>query len=323
MGSYPSKPIRKPGKHPSLTLLGQTIDPPAAVVTINQDIAFLVCAELYNSGARPDLVSAAQTSKLWNVAATPWLYRSLTLDFDKSKSILTARLLKSFLKTDNEQPTCRHYVQNLKIKMPSTEGDSSRRRLKPGVLKVLVRLVPLLPMLNSFTWEVPEPMPKSLLDALHNHPKLFDRAALFTCWGLNEEREYLENLGTAPNLSELVIDFRPRRYVTAERIAELIFYQKQLLLKQQNLKSLTIKYRSDYARPYFDQIRMDRQERVPSIERLSLERYFFNLDNSGIQFHMDAQSLRSLTLVACGQQSLNASYYSAFFAKITTLRSWN
>ena len=142
-------------------------------------------------------------------------------------------------------------------------------------------------------------MPKSLLEALHNHPKLFDRAALFTCWGLNEEREYLENLGTAPNLSELVIDFRPRRYVTAERIAELIFYQKQLLLKQQNLKSLTIKYRSDYARPYFDQIRMDRQERLPSIERLSLERYFFNLDNSGIQFHMDAQSLRSLTLVAC------------------------
>ena len=46
MGSYPSKPIRKPGKHPSLTLLGQNIDLPAAVVTINQDIAFLVCAEV-------------------------------------------------------------------------------------------------------------------------------------------------------------------------------------------------------------------------------------------------------------------------------------
>lgn len=46
MGAYPSKPSRKPGKHPSLTPLGQTIDPPAAVVMINQDIAFLVCAEV-------------------------------------------------------------------------------------------------------------------------------------------------------------------------------------------------------------------------------------------------------------------------------------
>lgn len=142
-------------------------------------------------------------------------------------------------------------------------------------------------------------MPKSLLQALHNHPKLFDRAALFTCWGLNEERQYLENLGTAPNLSELVIDFRPRLYVTAERLAELIFYQKQLLLKQQNLKSLTIKYKSDSAHRYSNQIQMDRQERLPSIERLSLERHFFMKDNSGIQFHMNAQSLRSLTLVAC------------------------
>ncbi len=142
-------------------------------------------------------------------------------------------------------------------------------------------------------------MPKSLLEALHNHPKLPCRSALFACWGLNEERQYLEDLGTTPYLAELVIDFRPRRHVTAELLAELTFYQKQLLLKQQNLKSLTIKFRYEDARMYLDQIRIDQQEQLPSIERLSLERYFFIRDGSGIQFHIKAQSLWSLTLIAC------------------------
>lgn len=142
-------------------------------------------------------------------------------------------------------------------------------------------------------------MPKSLLEALHNHLKLSNRAALFTCWGLNEERQYLESLGTAVDLSEIVIDFRPRRYVPLGRLAELMFYQKQLLLRQQNLKSLTIKYRYNEVGPFIDQIDMDEQERLPSIERLSLERYWFSRDNKGIPFHLNAQSLRSLTLVAC------------------------
>lgn len=147
-------------------------------------------------------------------------------------------------------------------------------------------------------------MPKSLLDALHNHTKLSNRTALFTCWGLNEERQYLENLGTAVNLSELVIDFRPRHHVTSERLAELTFYQTQLLFRQQSLKSLTIKYRYDGIGPSIDQIHMDRQEQLPSIERLSLERYCFGLDNRGIQSHMSARSLRSLTLVACKKLAL-------------------
>lgn len=94
-------------------------------------------------------MSVAQTSTLWNVAATPWLYRSVILDFDKNKSVLTARLLEKLLKTDNEQPMYRHYVQTLNINMPSTEA---RRRLKPCVLTVLARLIPLLPMLKSFTY---------------------------------------------------------------------------------------------------------------------------------------------------------------------------
>ena len=58
--------------------------------------------QLYHTGLGPDLLSAAQISILWNVAAVPWLYRPPTLDFDNSKSLLAARLLQSLLKTDNE-----------------------------------------------------------------------------------------------------------------------------------------------------------------------------------------------------------------------------
>lgn len=62
---------------------------------------------------------------------------------------------------------------------------------------------------------------------------------------------------------------------------------------------MTIKYRDEGARPWFDQIQLDQQEHLPSVERLSLECYHFSRDNRGIQCHVNAQSLRSLTLIAC------------------------
>ena len=142
-------------------------------------------------------------------------------------------------------------------------------------------------------------MPKSLLEALNNHPSLSNRAALFTCRDRGQDCQYLENLGTTANLSELVLDFRPRRYIPVERLADLMFYQNQLLLRQPTLKSLTVKYRHQGARPPVDRIQMEREERLPSIERLSLEGYCFGPDYREIKFHMNAQCLRSLTLVAC------------------------
>ena len=142
-------------------------------------------------------------------------------------------------------------------------------------------------------------MSKSLLEALNNHPKLSHRAALFTCWDRGQDCQYLENLGTKANLSELVLDFRPRTGVIVERLADLMFYQKHLLLGQPTLKSLTIKYRRQRARLPVDRIQMEREERLPSIERLSLEGYCFGRDDREIYYHMDAKCLRSLTLVAC------------------------
>lgn len=147
-------------------------------------------------------------------------------------------------------------------------------------------------------------MPKALLEALHNHPKLSNRVALFACWGLKEERQYLEDLGTTLNFSELVIDFRPRGYVAAERLAELVHYQKHLILGQTTLKSLTIKNRYPNARPLIEPIQVEQDERLPSVQRLSLEHYQFTRDIRGLQFHIDVQSLRSLVLVACANWHL-------------------
>ena len=102
--------------HLPLTALLQTIDRPPAAVTMNQDIAFMVCAEVRAHDLNPRKLAYppySSTSLAWDqiysqphrpqhVAAVPWLYRSLTLDFDNSKSLLAARLLQSLLKTDNE-----------------------------------------------------------------------------------------------------------------------------------------------------------------------------------------------------------------------------
>lgn len=53
MGVYPSKPSRENGCHPSLTAPNHPIESSAAVVTMNQDIAFMVCAEVRVHDFRP------------------------------------------------------------------------------------------------------------------------------------------------------------------------------------------------------------------------------------------------------------------------------
>lgn len=142
-------------------------------------------------------------------------------------------------------------------------------------------------------------MPKYLLEAVDNHPKLSNRAALFTCWGLNEDRQYLENLTSTDNHSELVIDFRPRCSVTPEWLVELMSDQTQLLLRQQTLKSLTIKYNYGSTWPAIVPIGLTPEERSPSIERLSLEYHHFIPRNGETQLHINGRRLRSLILVDC------------------------
>lgn len=79
----------------------------------------------------------------------------------------------------------------------------------------------------------------------------------------------------------------------------MMFYQAQLILGRQTLKSLTIKYGHGSTLPFISQIQMKPGERLPSIERLSLERYGFGPGNGEIQFHMNRPHLQSLIMVAC------------------------
>lgn len=167
-------------------------------------------------------------------------------------------------------------------------------------------------------------MPDYLLEVVDNHPKLTNRAALFTCWGLHEDRQYVESLMTTASLSELVIDLRPHCSVNWKRLIELMYYQAQLIVKQQTLKSLTIKYKPGNTRPFICHIQMEPGERLLSIERLSLEHYVFGLDNSEIQCHMNGQHLRSLILVACiNPQILLASVQMKLSQLIIRGPMWN
>ena len=65
------------------------------------------------------------------------------------------------------------------------------------------------------------------------------------------------------------------------------------------MKSLTMCIRHEADGRLVDQTDMDPQERLPRIERLSLECYRFDSDMRGLQFHLSVHNLRSLTLIAC------------------------
>ena len=141
---------------------------PSNMANMSMDVASLVCEEVkspkiscfmrltnlskvYRSGTKPDLLALAGVSVLWNGAVRPWLYRSLTLEFGSTKTLGTARLIKSLLHSADQRYTYRNYVQFLEIAMQSPgTGDHNRRRLQPNVLKAIIRLVAMLPNLKSF-----------------------------------------------------------------------------------------------------------------------------------------------------------------------------
>jgi hypothetical protein len=111
---------------------------------------FTNLSKIYRTGAKPDLLTLAEVSVLWNAAVRPWLYRSVTLDFGSTKALGTARLIKSLLSAD-QRSTPHNHVRFLEITMPSPgAGDFKRRRLQPNVLKTITRLVAVLPNLGAF-----------------------------------------------------------------------------------------------------------------------------------------------------------------------------
>ena len=121
------------GTYPCEPLYRRTLTP-SKMANMSMDVASLVCEEVkppkiscfmcltylskvYRSGTKPGLLALAGVSVLWNGAVRPWLYRSVTLEFGSTKTLGTARLIKSLLHSADPRSTYRNYVQFLEITM--------------------------------------------------------------------------------------------------------------------------------------------------------------------------------------------------------------
>lgn len=71
---------------------------PSSLVALPFDIIYAINEHAYNAGRQHDLAVLSRVSKLFNEAATPWLYRTVTLDFmkpiDDSKCLKTLELAR-------------------------------------------------------------------------------------------------------------------------------------------------------------------------------------------------------------------------------------
>ena len=154
-------------------------------------------------------------------------------------------------------------------------------------------------MANLDRWSVREPVPESLLEALRTHPRLAERTAMLTFWGLNEERVYIENLSAWDKITALAVEYRPRADVGFSRMTELLTYNQQLLLSRSSLKELSISYKDLYDSRFRDVVQMHPGEKMAPVEHLSLDHYQFPHAHRGLQHHINTSHLQRLTLTDC------------------------
>lgn len=55
-------------------------------ITLPFDILYLICQQIYTTHRQQDLAALSVVSRTCNIAATPWLYRSVKLDFSTCRS---------------------------------------------------------------------------------------------------------------------------------------------------------------------------------------------------------------------------------------------
>jgi hypothetical protein len=146
---------------------------------------------------------------------------------------------------------------------------------------------------------VREPVPESLLEALRSLPRLAERTAMLTFWGLNEERVYIENLSAWDDITALAVEYRPREDVDFSRMTELLTYNQQFLLSRSSLKELSISYKDLYCSDFRDVVQMHSGEKIAPVEHLSLDHYQFPHSHRGLQHHINTSNLRRLTLTDC------------------------
>ena len=118
------------------------------------------------------------------------------------------------------------------------------------------------------------------------------------CSGLREERQYIEDLGRQ-DLSTLAIQHLPPRQQVAEGVlAEILFYQRRLLLSA-NIKALAIDFSFVRQDQFADLLQLQPGQVLSSIDNLLLSHYQFKNRRRGIHHSLRWSSLKTLTLHVC------------------------
>ena len=145
-------------------------------------------------------------------------------------------------------------------------------------------------------------MPQKLSETLWTHKNRdapIQQSILVTCFGLSEERRFIENLTRTANLGALSIEYRPYSGTKMEKLNEVLVYHRRLFLDHSRLYSLNIDMTCDNHHRGNDVFQLDPCEMLPSIRTLSLTSYAFEYSWRGLHVNTDVRSLQNLTLDKC------------------------
>ena len=128
---------------------------------------------------------------------------------------------------------------------------------------------------------------------------MFRQAIQVTCWGLNEDRRFIDDLSRKAELTSLTIEYRPRRNININRLNEITIYHRRLFLDHPYLKSLSIDMTHNAEGSVNDIVQMQPEEILPPIKSLSLRAYRFERAWQGLHVNLNVRFLQTLTLDSC------------------------
>ena len=145
-------------------------------------------------------------------------------------------------------------------------------------------------------------MPRKLIETLRKHKnsaRSVQQSVLITCFGMSEERRFIEDLTGMAGLTALAIEYRPYGHSNVDKLNEILSYYKRLFLSHKRLDSLTINMLCDNYHRGNDVFQLEPYELLPPIQELSLTSYAFAYSWRGLHINLDVRFLQRLTLDKC------------------------
>ncbi|KAL8829498.1 MAG: hypothetical protein Q9170_006145 [Blastenia crenularia] len=158
--------------------MGDQINGPT-LETLPEDVLYCIAAKLHEVGTPGDLYSfylslvPAATAQGASLAIAsriikPWLYHKVDLDFAGAESVGTTQLLRTLF--DNASDTQKHVLQ-LTVTIGPLVFRFHRSRVG-RYLDYILKLIPLLPQLQTFRWNTPILMSLRILHEVRRHETL-------------------------------------------------------------------------------------------------------------------------------------------------------